>query len=830
MPPSTGPEIPNEIEFSSAKYSAINSSDDSYATTNSGDERTHRFLFNITENINHIRKISFYWEGKHDISTTVYMMIWNYTGSNWDLLTQENIDNTSDTIVTYDITSGFSDYINQSGALNLMIEVPDPGFNPQTFYTDYVYINVTYDYYIGSNTTNSDGYASIIYTVPNSAYLGNHTLKAKFNGSLEEFLNPSYDTTIIKVSSIPQVKNITATPQIVGYGFNVSIKANVTDEVGIDKVFVNITKPNGKSTFVEMINVYDTIYEYNFSDTWLKGIYYYFIWANNTDGISNQSQTKEFYVNATLDIGIGAEKETYKANEYVYLSTCRADWWNCSWLYRRAIEIRENSGETLLDFPINLTINTKDIISEGKLQENCSDLRFIYEKPIYELPITIDNSGFDERINETIKITITDSNILNKIQSKNEIRIFNSSVEEPYENSEYLSFWIQTLTDEELILWVKVPYIPANGQKTIYMYYGNPSVSNAENYNKTFDEIIGEAGTFATDHNWYSVTFVNSYSATPVIVTSMTTNQEGASGAATAAVVRIRNLNTAGFEARAEEYPSGDGLHLTENFSYVAIKEGTWIVAGLLLEAGTSTTTSSYTTFTFNNNFDSTPVILTHINSYNEADSSSLGSHTREDNPTASTIDVKIEEETDTSHASETIGYIAIQQGGMDNIIEAYKTGRAVDDTWYSITFQKEFSSTPVLVGKFMTEYGSDNSEERIRNLDTQGFEVHIEETPAHSPGTHTTEEFGYLAVKEGLIRGIQYKSQPSISLGSETIVGNTYQKLPYWIESGCNSTNTKVWTQIPFLEANGNAKIYMYYGNPNADSESDEISEFSYS
>ncbi|RLI91177.1 MAG: hypothetical protein DRO95_04840, partial [Candidatus Altiarchaeales archaeon] len=686
----------------------------------------------------------------------------------------------------------------------------------------------TDNYYIGSNLTGSP--ATVIYTIPQTASLGTHTLNASYAGNSSEFLNPSSSTTVLKVTSVPQIRDVTAIPQTVGYGFNVTIRANVTDEVGVDKVFVNITKPNGESIFVEMINVYDSIYEYNFSDTWLKGTYHYFIWANNTDGISNQSEIKEFYANATLDLAIDVEKDKYKANEYVYLSNCRHDWWNCSWLYRRAIEIRENSGETLTDFPINLTINTKNLISEGKLQESCSDLRFIYEKPIYELPVTIDNTRYGERINETIKIAIYDSNILAKIKSKNEIRLFNSSVEEPYENFEYLPFWIQTLTDEELILWVKVPHIPAYGQKTIYLYYGNPSANNAENYNKTFDEIIGEAGTFATDHNWYSVNFMGSYVQNPVIITSMTTENEGGSGTASAAVARIRNLNTAGFEASAEEYPSGDSLHLTENFSYVAIKEGTWIVAGLLLEAGTSTTTSSYTTLTFNNNFDSTPVILTHINSYNEADSSSLGSHTREDNPTASTIDVKIEEETDTSHASETIGYIAIQQGGIDNIIEAYKTGRAVDDTWYSISFQKEFSSTPVLVGKFMTEYGSDNSEERIRNLDTQGFEVHIEETPAYPPGTHTTEEFGYLAVKEGLIRGIQYKAQPSISLGSETVVGKTYQKLPYWIESGCNSTDTKVWTQIPFLEANGNAKIYMYYGNSNAEAESDEISEFSYS
>ncbi len=46
---------------------------------------------------------------------------------------------------------------------------------------------------------------------------------------------------------------------------------------------------------------------------------------------------------------------------------------------------------------------------------------------------------------------------------------------------------------------------------------------------------------------------------------------------------------------------------------------------------------------------------------------------------------------------------------------------------------------------------------------------------------------------------------------------------LPYWIESGCGSFDTKVWVRVPRIEP-GDNRILMYYGNPLAESESDEV------
>ena len=50
---------------------------------------------------------------------------------------------------------------------------------------------------------------------------------------------------------------------------------------------------------------------------------------------------------------------------------------------------------------------------------------------------------------------------------------------------------------------------------------------------------------------------------------------------------------------------------------------------------------------------------------------------------------------------------------------------------------------------------------------------------------------------------------------------------IPYWVESGINSANTKIWVKVPSIPALGTATIYMYYGNPSATSESNGEATF---
>ncbi len=42
---------------------------------------------------------------------------------------------------------------------------------------------------------------------------------------------------------------------------------------------------------------------------------------------------------------------------------------------------------------------------------------------------------------------------------------------------------------------------------------------------------------------------------------------------------------------------------------------------------------------------------------------------------------------------------------------------------------------------------------------------------------------------------------------------------LNYWLESGCNTQNTRIWVKVPNIPASSTKTIYLYYGNPNANS-----------
>ena len=124
-------------------------------------------------------------------------------------------------------------------------------------------------------------------------------------------------------------------------------------------------------------------------------------------------------------------------------------WWNTSWGYRKPINITEQSGNTLTNYQVKLTIDTVTLISEGKMRSDCGDIRFT-----------------DENDNE-------------------------------------IPYWIENgCNSANTIIWVKVPNIPANGQTTIYMYYGNPDATSESNGDEVFifwDDFSSDTGKWSIE-------------------------------------------------------------------------------------------------------------------------------------------------------------------------------------------------------------------------------------------------------------------------------------------------------------------------------------------
>lgn len=118
-----------------------------------------------------------------------------------------------------------------------------------------------------------------------------------------------------------------------------------------------------------------------------------------------------------------------------------AAWWNNNWQYRRAVGVTNTSGSVLTDFQISFTINTSTLVSSGKANPDCSDIR----------------------------VTDYDGNIL--------------------------SHWVETnglnaCNQANTVVWVKMSSIPTNSS-TIYVYYGNQyaaSTSNGDNVFMFFDD------------------------------------------------------------------------------------------------------------------------------------------------------------------------------------------------------------------------------------------------------------------------------------------------------------------------------------------------------
>jgi len=103
--------------------------------------------------------------------------------------------------------------------------------------------------------------------------------------------------------------------------------------------------------------------------------------------------------------------------------------------YRPVIINNAQNPNTLTNYPILVTLDTKSLISQGKMRADCGDIRF----------------------------TDSDGNTL-------------------------LNYWIEpnTCNTNNTKIWVNVPSIPKSSTKTIYLLYGNPNATSMSNGHLVF--------------------------------------------------------------------------------------------------------------------------------------------------------------------------------------------------------------------------------------------------------------------------------------------------------------------------------------------------------
>jgi PKD repeat protein len=119
----------------------------------------------------------------------------------------------------------------------------------------------------------------------------------------------------------PEITGVSASPDTVGFGFNVTINADVDGNgCAIDFVKVNVTYPNNTSGSYTINNTVNDTYEYIFSDTWLVGQYNYTIWARDIYGGGSTRTGHSFNVSAQGTISVCTIKDSYDSNESINLT------------------------------------------------------------------------------------------------------------------------------------------------------------------------------------------------------------------------------------------------------------------------------------------------------------------------------------------------------------------------------------------------------------------------------------------------------------------------------------------------------------------------------
>jgi parallel beta-helix repeat protein len=131
-------------------------------------------------------------------------------------------------------------------------------------------------------------------------------------------MNPYGWCNFTQDSTLPVITNVTATPHTVGFGYNVTINASVTDNVSsIGLVKVNIVYLDHSTGNYTMECIGGSMYQYKFAGTWTVGQYNYTVWAIDETYTTNSSSGHHFHVSADATISIATLKDSYSASQYI---------------------------------------------------------------------------------------------------------------------------------------------------------------------------------------------------------------------------------------------------------------------------------------------------------------------------------------------------------------------------------------------------------------------------------------------------------------------------------------------------------------------------------
>ena len=304
-------------------------------------------------------------------------------------------------------------------------------------------------------------------------------------------------------------------------------------------------------------------------------------------------------------------------------------------------------------------------------------------------------------------------------------------------------------------------------------------------------------------HDWKYVPFPITFSETPMIFTTVNTNNE-----LSAVTVRQRNAYSQGFELRLFEQEAADGQHLVENVSWIAIESGT-NDGTLKLDAGRwQNIDDNVANLSFSSIFGANPAMIVAMQSTNDEDPAVVRVNSLSNGSVALQIAEEGSDDAETTHGLEHVGFVAFDAG--ENLID--EKGHAFGETgkinltnaWTSITLNNSYTK-PVIVFGGISNNDGEGVNVRVRNVTGNSFEVRLQEWD-YLDGNHSPESVSWI-VMEGAIPGnMGYYCSGSVSdleiginifaldnCDDQTSFG--YTETPSTTSSG--TLTTRVWMAI---------------------------------
>jgi UDP-2,3-diacylglucosamine pyrophosphatase LpxH len=282
--------------------------------------------------------------------------------------------------------------------------------------------------------------------------------------------------------------------------------------------------------------------------------------------------------------------------------------------------------------------------------------------------------------------------------------------------------------------------------KAIWDFY-----QDKNNWSDAKSGLVGEVGALsvsADGGSFESASFTNSLDD-PVVVTSPA-SYDGSQPVHP----RVRSVSGSGFEVTLEEWQYLDGGHVTEDVYYLGLAVGTHTLPdGTTVEVGRVKTDHTWSSVELTAGFDATPAVFTESQTYNTNNlaggSEPIVTRTRNAGPGGFEVRVQ-EEEAGDDHATETIGYVAVEPGTGTNDgtpFEAGVTPDTVTDDTHTVWFDTDFASAPACVADLQSYDGPDPAALRFTYLDQYGVDLFVEEEASSDDETsHTSERVSYLA------------------------------------------------------------------------------------